>query len=169
MMRKKLSLWWFACSPRERTLLMVWTPVMLALLLWFAVVAPLSRRIDQLERRVPELESRLNAMRSQSRVDPVVGSSSRIGAGAAAGSRTAADLRSALFRALGDRKISAELRTLSSSRVEMRLPELPMKDALDLLVALRRETGARVVAFNASSEPAGRVTARLLVEFESAP
>ena len=168
-MRRKLSLWWTTCSPRERTLLRVWTPVMLALVLWFAVVAPLSRRTEQLERRIPELEMRLNAMRSQSRVEPGAGSPSGIAGGAAAKGGTAADLRSALFRALGDRKISAELRALSSSRVEMRLPELAMKDALDLLTALRRETGARVVAFNASSEPASRATSRLLVEFESAP
>lgn len=168
-MKRKLSLWWSTCSARERTLLMVWTPVMLALALWFAVVAPLSRRIDQLERRIPELDMRLNAMRSQSRVDAAAGGSSESGRGGAANGKTAADLRSALFRALGDRKISAELRALSSSRVEMRLPELPMKDALDLLAALRRETGSRVVAFNASSEPAGRATARLLVEFENTP
>lgn len=168
-MRGKLSLWWSTCTPRERKLLMMWAPVALALLLWIGVVAPLTRRIDQLERRVPELEMRLNVMRSQGRVDPVPGGAHAIGGGDAAQGRTAADLRSALYRAVGERKISAELRTLSSSRVEMRLPELPMKDALDLLLALRRETGSRVVAFNASNDQAGRATARLLVEFESAP
>ena len=97
---------------------------MLALLLWFAVVSPLGKRINLLEQRIPELESRLNAMRSQTLAEVQV---------AGAGSASAADLRSALFRALGDQKISAELRALSSSRVEMRLPELPMNDALDLL------------------------------------
>jgi type II secretory pathway component PulM len=161
-MKSKLALWWNACSSRERRLLVAWSLAAVALLLWFAVVSPLGRRIDQLEKRVPELETRLNAMRSQALSDlPAQGRAS------AASSKTAADLRSTLFRAIGERKISAELRALSSSRVEMRLPELAMNDALDLLEHLRSESGARIVVLNASA-PAG-AAARLVVEFERAP
>ena len=157
-MRIKLTRWWQACSSRERVILTGWGLAMLALLLWFAVVAPLGKRIGQLEQRIPELETRLNAMRSQTL--------SEVHA-AKAGSASAADLRSTLLRALGERKISAELRALSSSRVEMRLPGLPINDALDLLESLRRESGARIVVVSANA-PSG-TAARLVLEFERAP
>ena len=163
-MKQRLTLWWTRCSSRERTLLLSWTLVVLALLLWFAVLAPLNARIDQLERRLPELSTRLAAMRSQplpERTAP--------GAARATGNNTAADLRSTLFRVLSEKKVSAELRALSPSRVEMRLPELPMPDALDLLDTLRREAAARIVVFNAKTESAASTGARLLVEFERAP
>ncbi len=157
-MREKLTRRWQTCSSRERVILVCWGLAMLALLLWFAVVSPLGKRINLLEQRIPELESRLNAMRSQTLAEVQV---------AGAGSASAADLRSALFRALGDQKISAELRALSSSRVEMRLPELPMNDALDLLESLRRESGARIVVVNVNS--ASDTAARLVLEFERSP
>lgn len=158
-MKKKLLLWWNVCSSRERTLLTGWALAMVALLCWLGLVSPLGKRIDQLERRIPELETRLNAMRSQAL--------NTLPTPSGAASPRAADLRSALFRTLSEQKISAELRALSSSRVELRLPELPMKDALDLLEILRRESGARVVVFNASA--ASSAKSRLLLEFESAP
>ena len=56
-MQDKAVLWWQARPRRERTLLVLWGSAAAILLAWFAVVSPLSRRIDQLERRLPELES----------------------------------------------------------------------------------------------------------------
>ena len=157
-MRKKITRRWQTCSSRERVILVCWGLAMLALLLWFSVISPLGKRINHLEQRIPELESRLNAMRSQTLAEVHV---------AGAGSATAADLRSTLFRTLGERKISAELRALSSSRVEVRLPELPMNDALDLLESLRRESGARIVVVNVNS--VSGTAARLVLEFERSP
>lgn len=156
-LKDKALLWWQARSPRERAILLAWAIVATVLLLWFAVLSPLTRRIDQLEQRVPELESRLYAMRAQ---PP---SASR-----AASATSAADLRSTLYRLLADKKISGELRALSSSRVELRLPELPMNDALELLEFLRQQSGARVVVFNAKSEAAPAAAARVVVELEVA-
>ena len=156
-MKDRAVLWWHARSPRERIILVVWAIAATLLLLWFAVLSPLARRIDQLEQRVPELESKLYSMRAQ----PL--NSSR-----PASAASAADLRSTLYRLLADRKISGELRALSASRVELRLPELPMKDALELLEFLRQESGARVVALNAKTDPAPATTSHVVVELEVA-
>ena len=155
--RNKALLWWQARSPRERVILLAWAIVVSVLLLWFAVLSPLGRRIDQLEQRVPELESKLYAMRAQPLAAP-----------RAPGATSAADLRSTLFRLLADRKISGELRALSTSRVELRLPELPMKEAFELLEFLRQQSGARVVVFNAKSEGASAAVSRVVVELEVA-
>ena len=159
-MREKTKIWWQALSDRERRILLIWASVVGALLLWFAIVAPLQNRNRQLEARIPELESRLNAMRAQ----PTDTHLAQV-----MGNKNGTDLRSNLFRLLSDKKISAELRAISSSRVEMRLPELPMQDALDLLDALRQESSARVVVFNAKTESANSKASRVVVELESRP
>ena len=156
-LKDKALLWWHARSPRERTILGLWAIVATLLLVWFGVLSPLSRRIAQLEQRVPELEAKLYSMRAQPLAAP-----------RAPGAASAADLRSTLYRLLADKKISGELRALSSSRVELRLPELPMKDALELLESLRQQSGARVVVFNARSEAAPAAASRVVVELEVA-
>lgn len=157
--KDKALLWWHARPPRERTLLLLWGGAASVLLAWFAVLSPLSRRIDQLEQRVPELEAKLASMRAQPLTDTRLQSPA---------GKSAADLRSTLFRLLADRKVSGELRALSASRVELRLPELPMKDALELLEFLRQESGARVVVLNARTEAAAATSSRVVVELERA-
>ena len=158
----KIAFWWQARTDRERKILVAWSAVVVLLLLWFGVLTPLFQRINALEKRVPMLESQLNRMRAR----PLdAGRSS----GALAAGQAGEDLRSVLFGLLAERKISAELRALSTSRVEMRLPELPMKEALDLLDALRRETGARVAVLNVSTEAAPKAASRVVVELERAP
>jgi type II secretory pathway component PulM len=155
---------WEALSRRERSILLTWSLAVLVLLLWLAIVSPLGRRIDLLEQRIPELEAQLNAMRSQALNDlPVQAANGTNGKGAA-------DLRSTLFRALGDKKISAELRALSSSRVEMRLPEMAMSEAVDLLEYLRSESASRIVVINVINvSTAIGAASRLVLEFERAP
>jgi type II secretory pathway component PulM len=157
--RAKTAAWWQGRSSRERTILLAWGGVATILLLWFAVISPLRQRINQLEQRVPELESKLYLMRAHPLNEVRVQS---------VDNKSAADLRSTLFRLLADKKISAELRALSASRVEMRLPELPMKEALDLLESLRQESGARIVVLNAKTDAASSATSRLVVELERA-
>ena len=114
-MRQKAILWWQALSERERRILRIWALAVLALLVWFALLAPLNKRIAQLETRIPQLESRLNAMRAVPSSAPQAKTSAN---------KDSADLRSTLFRLLSEKKISAELRALSSTRVEVRLPEM---------------------------------------------
>lgn len=158
-MKEKISVWWQGLSAREQRILAIWGTTVAVLVLWFAVLSPLRNRIDQLETRVPELEARLNAMRAQPMDTPRAPGTS---------TKDNFDLRSTLFRLLSDKKISAELRALSNTRVEMRLPELPMKDALDLLDYLRLESAARVVVFNAKTESTAG-DSRIVVELERAP
>ena len=160
-LQEQLLPWWQGRSVRERRLLAVWVAAVAVLALGFGVVAPLVQRIAVLEKRVPELERLLTRMRAQ----PPAGK----GAAAAAAPPSGEDLRSALYGQLAERKLSAELRALSPTRVEMRLPELPMQDALDLLDALRRQTGARVAVFGAKSDGAAGQAARLVVELERTP
>ncbi|MFT3960302.1 type II secretion system protein GspM [Propionivibrio sp.] len=159
-LQEHLLPWWQGRSVRERRLLAVWVAAVAVLSLGFGVVAPLVQRIAVLENRIPELERLLTRMRAQ---PPAVKGA------AAAAPPSGEDLRSALYGQLAERKLSAELRALSPTRVEMRLPELPMQDALDLLDALRRQTGARVAVFGAKSDGAAGQAARLVVELERAP
>ncbi len=159
-MQEKLILWWQGRSDRERTILRAWGVAVGALLLWFAVLSPLFQRIATLEKRVPVLEAQLNKMRAR----PVESKRSPSAANPAQG-----DLRSTLFGMLAERNVSAELRALSNARVEMRLPELPMGEALVLLEALRRETGTRVAVLNVKTEAASGSVSRVVVELERAP
>jgi len=156
-LRAKTAAWWQARSRRERTILLIWGVGAAVLLMWFAVLSPLGNRIDQLERLVPELESRLYSMRAQHLNEPRAQGS---------GSTSAADLRSTLFRLLAERKVSGELRALSASRVELRLPELPMKEALELLEFLRQESGARVVVFSGKTDALPATASHVVVELE---
>jgi type II secretory pathway component PulM len=154
---QKLEQWWQERSERERRILVVWATTVAVLLLWFGVCAPLFQRINVLEKRVPELEMLLNRMRTQAPVVKSVG---------AAVAPSGEDLRSVLYGQLAERKITAELRALSPTRVEMRLPEMPIKNALEILDALRQETGSHVAVFGARSEASSSGTARIVVELE---
>ena len=156
----KLLLWWQGRSARERTILLAWSVTVGLLLLWFGLLAPLWQRIATLEQRVPALEAQLNKMRAR----PVATQRTASASEAADG-----DLRSTLFGVLAEKKISAELRALSSARVEMRLPELPIKDALDLLDTLRQASGVRVAVLNVKAEAAPGSPVRLVVELERTP
>jgi len=158
--QEKLQPWWLERSRRERTMLSVWAAAVAVLGLWFGACAPLLQRIAILDRRVPELELQLNRMRTQ----PSAGKN----AAATSVPQSGEDLRSVLYAQLAERKISAELRALSPTRVEMRLPQMPMRDALEILDALRGQTGARVAVFSARNDEATGTTARIVVELERA-
>ncbi len=161
--QEKFLVWWNARSDRERKILLAWSVSAALLLLWFGLLSPLFQRMATLEKRVPQLEAQLNRMRLRPAETPRAAS-----AGGAAG----ADLRSTLYGLLAERKLSAELRALSTSRVEMRLPELPVKEALEVIDSLRQEAGARVVVFNVRTESASGSASgasRIVVELERAP
>ena len=157
--QEKYLAWWHARSDRERKILLVWSVSSVLLLLWFGLLVPLLQRIATLEKRVPQLETQLNRMRTRPVDAPRVAST-----GGAAGE----DLRSTLYGLLAERKLSAELRALSTSRVEMRLSELPAKEALDVLDSLRQEAGARIAMFNVRTEGAAGGASRIVVELERA-
>ena len=160
-LQQKLQSWWQGRSVWEHRVFVAWAAAVAVLALWFGAFAPLFQRIATLERRVPELETQLNRMRAQ----PLAGKGAG-GVAAAVAPQTGEDLRSTLYGQLAERKISAELRALSPTRVEMRLPEMPMQDALELLDILRRQSGTRVAAFGARSDVASGKAARVVVELE---
>jgi type II secretory pathway component PulM len=159
--QQKLWQWWQERSAREHRILVVWVVAAALLLLWFGVCAPLIQRIAVLEKRVPELETLLNRMQARS-------SAGRSATGIVA-QQSGEDLRSVLYGQLAERAISAELRALSPTRVEMRLPEMPMKDALDVLDVMRQQTGARVAVFGLRSDGSSSGTAHVVVELERNP
>ncbi len=156
-MDKKLILWWRTRTQRERLILLVWGSVMLLLFLWLAVLSPLNQRVQQLEKRIPQLESKFNELRYRS--------AERAATRPKAG-KASQDLRSDLFRLLADKKISAELRAISNTRVEIRLPELSLAEAIDVLQMLRQESGARISVFNLRNEKTGSAV-NIIAEFES--
>jgi type II secretory pathway component PulM len=155
-----LGPWWQERSVRERRILVVWAVAVVALSLWFGVCAPLFARIAVLEKQVPELEMLLNRMRTPATAKIPAATTTR---------SSDEDLRSTMYAWLAESRISAELRALSPTRVEMRLPEMPMRDALDALDTLRQQTGARVAVFGARSDGASAGTARVIVELERNP
>jgi type II secretory pathway component PulM len=157
---KKLQAWWRERSGRERWIFTSWTMTVAVLVFWFGVCNPLFGRIAVLEKRVPELEMLLNRMRTQQPVGQRVG---------VAAQQTGEDLRGALYGRIAEHKISAELRALSPSRVEMRLPEMSMPEALEVLDNLRRQTGSRVVVFSAKSDASSGQGVRVVAELERKP
>lgn len=144
-MRKKFDLFWAARSVSERRLLLAWTVIVVAALAWFLAISPLGNRIGQLEKSIPQLEAQLFAMRAQ----PVQGGPARLTAAAAG------DLRSAAFQTLADLKISADLRSISAERIELRLPEMPTEMALAALEKLRQDSAARIVNLTIKHSTAG--------------
>lgn len=158
-MNDRILLCWHTLPDRERKILAIWGAVAALLVVWFGLLSPLAQRIVALEKRVPALELQLNRMRARplDSVRPIRSP------GEAAG-----DLRSLVFGLLAERKINAELRALSTSRVEMRLPEMPVREALDLIDGLRQESGARVAQLNMQTEAHG-AAARVVVELERGP
>lgn len=155
-MRERLEHWWRSRSDRERRFLAAWGGAVAALLVWFGGISPLTQRIALLEKRIPELSGLL--MRIQAS-PPATAATVRGSSGG--------DLRSSLLGILAERGVHAELNPVSSSRVEMRLTELPVRDALTLVDSLRQASEARV--FRLDVQVDARAVARTVVELERAP
>ncbi|SDH21603.1 type II secretion system protein GspM [Propionivibrio dicarboxylicus] len=149
--------WWRERSERERWILAVWSLALLGLLVWFGLLTPMQHRIGSLERRLPALESLLGKMRSSVAAGTHRSTSTRHDDG---------DLRGRLSGLLAERKLSAELKAISTTRVEMRLPEMPVAEAFTLLDLMRRESGARVVTLGIKAEPTAATLIRVVAELE---
>ena len=138
-MKARINLFWQNRSAREQKILCVWGLIVGGGLLYFGLLSPLQQNIARLQRSIPALEGQLFAMRAQ----PTRG----IRNGQATVSNSG-DLRSKLFQLLSARKSNADLRSLSAERVELRLPELPIADALALADSLRLDAQAPIVALS---------------------
>lgn len=155
-MKKRLAHFWLARTPSERKLLLLWSTAVLGALVYFALISPLYRRIQQLENTLPQLENQLFAMRSQPA--PVAGKQ-------IAGNVENIDLRSAVFQFIGKQQLTADVRSISADRVELRLPEMPVGEALTLLEKLRQETAARIIVMRMKNN-AARDAVQVVVEME---
>lgn len=158
LLQDKLWPWWQGRSPRERAMLAAWMVVVAVLALGLGVVVPLVQRIAFLEKRLPQLEQAVSQMRiplsaGQEAPAPVPQSDG--------------DLRSVVYSQLAELKLNGELRALSPTRVEIRLPAMPMQNGLDLLNTLRQRTGARIAVLGVKS--GGDQGPQLVAELERAP
>lgn len=155
-MQQKIIQWWNTRPPREQFILRA-SGITLALMLCFGgVIAPLNARISTLEKRIPTLESQLTKMHVTQLPSKGKGHQSK---------EVSGDLRSQIFSLLSEKKVSAELRAVSSSKVEMRLPPMPAQEVMPLLSWLKDETGTRLnsVTIHSDQTPS---TPRFIVELE---
>lgn len=153
-----LTQFWHARSPREQKILALWGALAGAALLVFGLILPLQQQIARLQRSIPLLESQLFAMRAQPTVGAHPGSAAKV----------QGDLRSSLFQLLSNQKTAADLRSLSAERVELRLPELPIAQALTLADSLRQDVRARITTLSIQHDSASG-PARVVLELERRP
>lgn len=156
-MKQRIVLFWQARNAREQKILLAWAAVMALVLLYSAVISPLQTRITRLQRSIPALESQLFAMRAQppQAMRP-------------ASANTTGDLRTTLFQLIGAQKRSIDLRSISAERVELRLPALPVNEALSLADSLRRDAQARIAMLAIQNDGKDNAV-RLVLEMERNP
>lgn len=156
MNKQKFEQFWSARSPKEQKLLQLWAGVIGIAAIYLLVISPLSARIGQLKKGIPQLESQLFAMRAQ----PMPGLRSGLAA-------VKGDLRSVLFQLLANKKINVDVRSISAERVELRLPEMPVAEALALADDLRRDAAAKV-AMLSLKKGSGNGLVQMVLEMERA-
>lgn len=131
--RQQAVEYWQQRHSRERKMLVIWIAAVSLAILYFGIYAPLNSQISKLSANVPRLEANLLAMRG-SKPDAV-----RL-------KTTAGDLRSAVFAALSSKKISADVRSISTTQLELRSAHPSVGEAVQLVHALKAELGAKVIA-----------------------
>lgn len=139
-MKKNLLALWQARNAREQKILMVWVACLMLALVYMGIVSPLRTRIDRLERNIPTLESQLFAMRAEP-PQPLHPAAQSEG-----------DLRSVLFRLISAQKKNIDVRSLTPSRVELRLPPLPATEVFSLIDSLRRDARASVAVLSIQND-----------------
>ncbi|WP_035853735.1 type II secretion system protein GspM [Deefgea rivuli] len=133
--------YWQQRNPRERKMLSIWLLAVLCAILYFGIYAPLTTQIARLSVNVPRLEGHLLAMRgSKPEVLSVRGKD--------------VDLRSAVFAALSIKKISADVRSISPTQLELRSTHASVGEALQLASALRGEVAAKVTSIQIKQDSA---------------
>lgn len=158
-MKQRIVLFWQSRNAREQKILLAWAMIMALILLYSAVISPLQTRITRLQHSIPALESQLFAMRAQppQAMRP-----------ASANAHSGSDLRTSLFQLIGAQKRSIDLRSISAERVELRLPALPVDEALLLADNLRRDAQARIAMLAIQNDGKDN-TVRLVLEMERNP
>lgn len=145
---------WNARAPREQLALMAVGAVLL-LAIYVQLVSALSSQRDAIARRLPGL---LLASYEMAAGRPEAGR---------APTAVREDLRSELYKVLADRGLQAELRSLGSAQVEVRMPEQESRALLRALNQIRLAANVRVASVQLrASDTAGQLSATAILERE---
>ncbi|TJZ73786.1 type II secretion system protein GspM [Chitiniphilus eburneus] len=152
----RLRQFWLQRNPRERRFLALCGTVIAVALFYALLWQPAVEGRARLQKQLPRLEADLAEMQRQ--IALLKGTP-------AVGSAIGGDLRSAVQAVVSAAGIKADLRALPDQRVAVDAPDLPFPQVLELLSAVRRDSGAHVVKFEtkATGQP-GRVSLNLEVQ-----
>jgi type II secretory pathway component PulM len=140
--RMQAQTYWQQRQPRERKMLAIWSIAVALAVLYFGIYSPLSTQIGKLSVSVPRLEGHLFAMRGSK--PETTRAKTNTG-----------DLRSAVFAALSAKKISADVRSISATQLELRSSHTSVNEALQLANALKSELSAKVISIQIKQESSG--------------
>lgn len=132
ILETRLRTFWAARNTRERLILAVGGAIAIVAF-YLMAVGSINKRIQVLQRRLPQLTLDSYEIATGSKSMPQH-------------AKRAGDLRSDLFKILAEHKMQADLRVVSSTQVEMRLPDQDARTLINALNTLRLAADARVVS-----------------------
>ena len=150
ILETRLRVFWAARNARERMILIVGIVVAIVAAYIMAISA-VNNKIAGLQRRLPELLLNNYEIASGSKALPQR-------------AKRAGDLRSDLFKILAERKLQADLRAISPTQVEMRMPDQDAKTLLDNLNAIRLSADAHVTSLQLRATEKGSTGATATLE-----
>ncbi|WP_348943886.1 type II secretion system protein GspM [Chitinibacter sp. FCG-7] len=146
----KAQNYWQARSPRERRVLQIWLLLVASAAIYWGLYSPLSAEITRLQRAVPTLENQLITMRGSKTEVAVLQPSA-----------AQQDLRTAAFAAISSKQLSADIRSITPTQLELRASLPTVNEALNLAHSLRNELAAKISAIQIKSDAQG--TALLII------
>lgn len=151
LVETRLRAFWAERNARERIILV--TGVVVAVIAaYLMTLSAINKNIAGLQRRLPDLMLNSYEIASGSRAT-----------GPQRSKRTG-DLRSDLFKILADRKLQADLRVISPTQVEMRMPDQDAKALLDHLNAIRLAADCHVTSLQLRAADKGATGATAMLE-----
>lgn len=128
----RLHAFWAARNTRERLILAA-GGIIAIVAFYLMAVGSINKRIQVLQRRLPQLTLDSYEIATGSKALPQR-------------ARRAGDLRSDLFKILAEHKLQADLRVVSTSQVEMRLPDQDARTLINTLNTIRLAADAHIVS-----------------------
>lgn len=150
LLESRLQAFWAARNARERLILTLGISIAVIAFYLMAVDA-VNKKIVGLQHRLPELMLNNYEIASGSKTAPKT-------------AKRAGDLRSDLFKILAERKLQADLRAISPTQVEMRMPDQDAKTLLENLNAIRLAADARVSSLQLRAADKGNTGATAMLE-----
>lgn len=150
MLENRLQAFWKERNARERLILVVGISIAVVAFYLMAVDA-VNKKIAGLQRSLPTLMLNNYEIASGGKAVPQR-------------AKRAGDLRSDLFKILAERKLQADLRAISPTQVEMRMPDQDAKALLDNLNAIRLAADAHVTNLQLRAADKGNTGATAMLE-----